>query len=104
MGTQEYVAPEQATDARSADIRADIYSLGCTLYFLLAGRPPFQKDTPVNTILAHIQEEPVPVNEVCPAVPAALAAVVARMMAKGPEQRYQTPAQVAKALQPFVGA
>jgi hypothetical protein len=104
MGTPEYVSPEQATNARSADIRSDIYSLGCALYFLLAGRPPFQKDTALNTILAQVQEEAVPVDEACPAVPAALTAVVARMMAKEPEGRYQTPAEVAKALQPFVGA
>src|SRR5262249_22983211 len=58
MGTPEYVAPEQATDAAKADIRADIYGLGCTLFFLLAGRPPFQGDTAMDTILGHLDETP----------------------------------------------
>jgi serine/threonine protein kinase/WD40 repeat protein len=102
MGTPDYSAPEQATDARSADIRADIYSLGCTLYCLLAGRPPFQEDTPVKTILAHLEKEPPPLPELRPDVPAALWAVVARLLAKDPAQRYQQPAEVAQALVPFV--
>jgi tRNA A-37 threonylcarbamoyl transferase component Bud32 len=101
MGTPDYSAPEQATDARSADIRADIYSLGCTLYCLLAGRPPFQEDTAVQTILAHLQEEPAPLPELRPDVPPALWAVVARMLAKDPARRYQKPAEVAQALAPF---
>src|SRR5204862_3966373 len=50
MGTPEFVSPEQATNAREADIRSDVYSLGCTLYFLLAGRPPFQCHAPLNTL------------------------------------------------------
>src|SRR5215469_9612348 len=101
MGTPEYSAPEQATDARSADIRADLYSLGCTLYCLLAGRPPFQEDTPVKTILAHMEKEPSPLPQLRPDVPAGLASVVARLLAKDPAQRYQTPAEVAQALAPF---
>jgi formylglycine-generating enzyme required for sulfatase activity/tRNA A-37 threonylcarbamoyl transferase component Bud32 len=101
MGTPEYCAPEQATDARSADIRADLYSLGCTLYCLLAGHPPFQEDTPVKAILAHLEKEPVPLPELRPEVPAALWAVVARLIAKDPVRRYQTPAEVAQALAPF---
>jgi formylglycine-generating enzyme required for sulfatase activity/tRNA A-37 threonylcarbamoyl transferase component Bud32 len=101
MGTPDYSAPEQATDARKADIRADIYSLGCTLYCLLAGRPPFQEETPVQTILAHLEKEPPPLPELRPDVPAALWAVVARMLAKDPALRYQKPAEVAQALAPF---
>jgi serine/threonine protein kinase len=102
MGTPEYSAPEQATDARSADIRADLYSLGCTLYCLLAGHPPFREDTPVKTILAHLEKEPTPLPELRPDVPPALWAVVARMLAKDPAQRYQRPAEVAQALLPFI--
>jgi serine/threonine protein kinase len=102
MGTPDYSAPEQATDARTADIRADIYSLGCTLYALLAGHPPFQEDTPIKTILAHLETKPVPLPELRPDVPAELWAVVAKMLAKQPEKRYQTPAAVAAALAPFV--
>ncbi len=101
MGTPEYLAPEQATDARQADIRADIYSLGCTLYCLLAGRPPFMQETALQTILAHRDKEAVPLHELRSDVSAALSAVVARMIAKDPAQRYQSPAEVAKALAPF---
>ena len=101
MGTPEYVAPEQAGDARNADIRADIYSLGCTLYFLLAGRPPFKKDTIYNTIMAQVLDEPQPLTDLRKDIPAELWAVVAKMMAKKPAERYQTPIEVAKALQPI---
>jgi formylglycine-generating enzyme required for sulfatase activity len=101
MGTPDYCAPEQATDARSADIRADIYGLGCTLYCLLAGRPPFQEGTDVLTIFAHLTKEPPPLPEVRPDVPPELWAVIARMLAKDPVQRPQTPAEVARALAPF---
>jgi len=101
MWTPEYVAPEQATDARTADTRADIYSLGCTLYALLTGRPPFQEETLVKLVLAHIEKEPQPLHELRPDVPAELSAVVARMLAKDPAQRYQRPTEVAQALLPF---
>jgi serine/threonine protein kinase len=101
MGTPDYSAPEQAQDARSADIRADLYSLGCTLYCLLAGRPPFQEETAVQTILAHLQKEPIPLPEVRPDVPPELWDVVTRLLAKDPERRYQTPAEVAQVLAPF---
>ncbi len=101
MGTPEYVAPEQATDARQADIRADIYSLGATLFCLLTGRPPFQEETGVLQVLARLEKEPPRVRELRPDVPAELSAVVARMLAKDPARRYQTPAEVAQALAPF---
>jgi serine/threonine protein kinase len=104
MGTPEYSAPEQATDAHSADIRADLYSLGCTLYCLLAGRPPFREETEVDTLLAHLKREPTPLPELRPEVPAALWAVVARLLAKDPARRYQTPAEAAQVLAPFVKA
>jgi serine/threonine protein kinase/WD40 repeat protein len=104
MGTPEYVAPEQATDARTADTRADIYSLGCTLYFLLTGRPPFVEDTVVKLVLAHIEKEPRPLHELRPDVPAELSAVVGRMLVKEPGQRYQTPIEAARALAPFCKA
>jgi len=104
MGTPEYVSPEQATDARSADTRSDIYSLGCTLYFLLTGHPPFEEDTVVKLVLAQIEKEPVPLREVRPEVPAELSAVVARMLAKDPVQRYQSPIEVAQALAVFCQA
>jgi serine/threonine protein kinase len=102
LGTPDYMAPEQITDAAAADVRADIYSLGCTLYHLLTGAPPFHADSVFLLLQAHHTTQARPVNVVRPEVPAGLAAVVARMMAKHPVQRYQTPREVAQALAPFV--
>jgi formylglycine-generating enzyme required for sulfatase activity/serine/threonine protein kinase len=102
MGTPAYVAPEQATDARQGDTRSDVYSLGCTLYALLAGRPPFAEDSMVKVVLAHIAKDPEPLRQLRPDVPEALAAVVSRMMEKDPDRRYQTPLEVVRALAPFV--
>ena len=101
MGTPDYIAPEQARDAHSADIRADIYSLGCTLYFLLTGRPPFAADNVLMKLKAHTQEPPSSLTTLRKDVPAELSKVVARMMAKNPVERFQTPAEVAYALAPF---
>jgi WD40 repeat protein/serine/threonine protein kinase len=102
LGTPEYIAPEQILDAAGADIRADVYSLGCTLYFLLTGKPPFQEKSLDDLLQAHRSAEPTPLDKVQKEVPAELAAVVARMMAKDPTQRYQKPVDVAQALAPFV--
>jgi serine/threonine protein kinase len=101
MGTPDYQAPEQARDAGRVDIRADLYSLGATLYCLLAGQPPFVAESAWDVMLAHAQSEPEPVQRFRPEVPAALSAVVAKMLAKQPEQRYQTPEEVSQALLPF---
>jgi formylglycine-generating enzyme required for sulfatase activity/tRNA A-37 threonylcarbamoyl transferase component Bud32 len=101
VGTPDYLAPEQATNARNVDIRADLYSLGCTLYHLLAGQPPFPDGTGLEKLFKHVQEEPTPVQAVRPEVPPALSAVVHKLMLKRPEDRYQTPAEVAAALEPF---
>ena len=95
------MAPEQITDAPSVDIRADIYSLGGTLYYLLTGRPPFQAKSLYELYQAHISRIADPLNHVRPDVPAELAALVARMMAKDPAQRFQTPGEVAQALTPY---
>jgi Tol biopolymer transport system component len=101
MGTPDYIAPEQARDAHAADVRADIYSLGCTLYDLLAGHAPFPEGTAVEKVLAHAEGKPRPLAAVRKEVPARLARVVEKMMAKDPGHRYQTPAEVAQALEPF---
>jgi formylglycine-generating enzyme required for sulfatase activity/serine/threonine protein kinase len=102
LGTPDYIAPEQILDAARADIRADVYSLGCTLYFLLAGRPPFQGESLYEVLEAHHLQQAEPLNQVRPEVPAKLADVVAKMMAKDPAERYQAPKEAAQALAPFV--
>ena len=96
MGTVDYMAPEQALDSRAADIRADIYSLGCTLYQLLSGRVPFPDGTVADKIRKHAEATPKPLT-----MPGGLSAVLARMMAKKPQDRYPTPSEVAIALAPF---
>jgi WD40 repeat protein/tRNA A-37 threonylcarbamoyl transferase component Bud32 len=101
MGTPDYLAPEQALDSAKADTRADVYSLGCTLYHLLAGRPPFPGGTLAEKVLRHQQAEPEPLEGLCPDLPPGLGTVVRRMMAKRPGDRYQTPGQAAAALAPF---
>jgi serine/threonine protein kinase/WD40 repeat protein len=101
MGTPDYVAPEQILDAAKADIRADIYSLGCTLYYLLSGSPPFAGGSLYEVLHAHSTATARPLNLVRPEVSIELAAVVAKMLAKDPGKRYQTPGEVAKELQPF---
>ncbi len=101
LGSADYFAPEQALDSHSADTRADVYSLGCTFYFLLAGRPPFPQGNVMQKLLCHQMREPAPVRELRPEVPEALAEVLATMMRKRPGDRFQTPAEVAAALAPW---
>jgi putative intracellular protease/amidase/predicted Ser/Thr protein kinase len=102
MGTPEYLSPEQAKNSHNVDSRSDIYSLGCTLYFLLTARVPFPDATTlIDKLLAHTQEEPTALRSIRAEVPEGLAAVVAKMMAKSPNDRYATPQDVANALLPF---
>jgi serine/threonine-protein kinase len=101
MGTPDYIAPEQALDSHTVDIRADVYSLGCTLYFLLTGRPPFPGGTLAEKLTRHLHAEPAPVGSLRPGLPVELVQVLLRMMAKKREQRYPTPGDVAAALAPF---
>jgi formylglycine-generating enzyme required for sulfatase activity/serine/threonine protein kinase len=102
MGTAGYSAPEQLIDAKTADIRSDIYALGTTLYYLLSGEPPYQGASALAVAMAQETGAARPVREIRPEVPEALAAVVARMMAKDPAERYQQPAEVAAALVPYI--
>jgi serine/threonine protein kinase len=101
LGTADYVAPEQIANSHKVDVRADVYALGATLYFLLAGHPPFPTGTVSQKLLWHRTKEPTAVCQVRPAVPAGLGDVVARMMAKDPYARPQTPADVVAALAPW---
>ncbi|MCG8653610.1 MAG: serine/threonine protein kinase, partial [Pirellulales bacterium] len=101
MGTPDFISPEQATDARKADVRSDIYSLGTTLYFLLAGRPPFADGNVLHKLKSHAHADPESLQTLREDIPADLAAVVSKMIAKDPDDRFQTPADVAKALEPF---
>jgi WD40 repeat protein/tRNA A-37 threonylcarbamoyl transferase component Bud32 len=104
VGTPDYIAPEQALQPQHADIRADIYSLGCTLYHLLAGRSPFPEGTALQKLMAHQQQRPPSLRALRGDVPAELVRVVERMMAKEPARRYQTPGDVAETLIPFAAA
>ncbi|WP_417392325.1 FHA domain-containing serine/threonine-protein kinase [Gimesia sp.] len=101
VGTPEYIAPEQSKDGQSADARTDIYSLGCTMYFLLTGKLPFPTGTASQKIQAHREQTPRPISEIAPKVPAEVVAIVEKMMAKQPDDRFQTMTEVSAALQPF---
>jgi serine/threonine protein kinase len=98
VGTVDYLAPEQARDSASADIRSDIYSLGCTLYHMLAGQPPFAEGGLGERVLKHIEAPPPDVRRYNPDISAGLWALLERMLAKSPEDRYQTPAELLEAL------
>lgn len=118
MGTPEFIAPEQARDSHTSDVRADLYSLGCTLYFLLTGQPPFPRGTITEKLLQHQFDEPEPVAsarrgqlqawkgefgppQVDPEalyIPAPVDAVLRRLLAKNPDDRYRTPLELANAL------
>src|SRR5262249_60494322 len=102
VGTPDYMAPEQFRDALHADARTDIYGLGCTLYQLISGTVPFPGSSYREKAQAHAKKEPIPLEERCPEVPAGLALVVSKMMAKHPAERFQTAAQVAAAPAPYV--
>jgi serine/threonine-protein kinase len=102
LGTPDYIAPEQARNHRAADIRSDLYSLGCTAYHLLAGQPPFLGGGMMEKLLRHQTEPPPPLERACPEVPPRLAAVVRQLMEKDPARRYQTPAALAAALKPLL--
>lgn len=98
MGTPDYIAPEQAREAHTVDIRADVYSLGCSLYQLLTGRVPFPGGSFTEKLLKHQMDEPAPVESLRKELPPGLAAVIRKMMAKRCEDRYQTPGEVATVL------
>jgi hypothetical protein len=101
VGTCEYIAPEQAMDSHRVDPRADIYSLGCTMYRILIGSPPYKGDSFVNTLLAHL-EQPIPsLRERRPDVPERLDQIFRKMVAKKPEDRYPSMTEVIQALESY---
>jgi serine/threonine-protein kinase len=104
VGTFDYVSPEQARHSRSVDTRADIYSLGCTLFHMIAGRVPFPVVSLPEKLYAHQLNDPEPLTELAPGTPDGLSEVVLKMMRKLPQDRYQTPLEVAQALEPFAVA
>lgn len=98
LGTVDYLAPEQAVNSQTVDGRADIYSLGCTLYFVLTGHPPFPTGTLAQRVMMHQLSQPAKIAAERPDVPAELVAICGRMMAKDARQRYQTAGEVSEAL------
>jgi serine/threonine protein kinase len=101
LGTPDYIAPEQALTPHAVDIRADIYSLGCTLYYLFTAQPPFPAGTLAQKLLWHQQADPAAIQGLRAEVPDRLTAVLCKMMAKRPQDRYHVPIEVAAALEPF---
>ncbi|MGE3806244.1 MAG: WD40 repeat domain-containing serine/threonine protein kinase, partial [Gemmataceae bacterium] len=102
MGTPDFMSPEQSRNSRTADIRADIYSLGCTLYFLLTGSVPFPGGvTLTEKLLKHQLDEPAPVEELRSDVPVEIRQILYKMLAKSPDDRFQTPAELAAQIEPF---
>ncbi|HYW80788.1 MAG TPA: protein kinase, partial [Thermoguttaceae bacterium] len=104
MGTADYMAPEQVADSHTADIRADIYSLGCTLYKLITGRAPFagpDYQGQYEKMTAHVEQPVRPIRELAPEVPEPLAQIIDRMLAKSPDARFSIPEEVGRELEPF---
>ncbi len=99
LGTADYVAPEQIAESQTVDGRADLYSLGCALYYLLTGRPPFPGGSALQKLLNHAVSQPQPLQELRPGLPAAVVSLVNRLLAKRPDERYQSPAELAQALE-----
>jgi serine/threonine protein kinase/WD40 repeat protein len=104
VGTPDFIAPEQARDSHSADIRADLYSLGCTFYFLLTGDVPFPGGTGMEKLFKHQLDPPPPITQFRADLPPGLPEVVHCLLAKAPQDRYQTPIELARAVEPFITA
>jgi serine/threonine protein kinase len=103
LGTPAYMSPEQCRDAATVDQRADIYSLGCTLYVLVTGRPPFNGKTDVELMTKHVYDELVPPEQIVARVPKEVSTVIQRMMAKNPDDRFQNMNEVIRTLEAWLG-
>jgi serine/threonine protein kinase len=103
LGTFDYISPEQARDPRDVDVRSDLYSLGCTLFHMLTGRPPFPGGTVLQKLLQHQEEPPPDVQSLNPKVPADLARLINKLMAKDRDRRYQSPEQLVRDLLALAG-
>lgn len=103
MGTLDYMAPEQALDFHQVDIRADIYSLGCTFHYLLIGQPPFPEGTLAQKLHRHQNVEPTSIEQLRKDVPPTLTSIIQKMMAKRREARFQTPGEIAQLLGASLG-
>jgi serine/threonine protein kinase len=103
LGDPDYMAPEQADDSHSADMRADIYSLGCVFYHALTGQPPFPDSNPVRKLIRHHTEAPRPLKSFNVVVPDGFEIVLDKMLAKDRALRFATPEQAVRELRPFVG-
>ncbi len=101
LGTVDFMSPEQALNPRAANIRSDIYSLGCTLYFLLTGQVPFPEGTIAVKLWKHQHDDPAPLSNFRKDVPVGMTGVLTRMLAKRPEDRFRTPDALALALAPY---
>jgi eukaryotic-like serine/threonine-protein kinase len=104
LGTFDYISPEQARDPRDVDVRSDLYSLGCTLFHMLTGRPPFPEGTVLQKLLQHQEDAPPDVRLLNTAVPSELAAILVKLMAKDRDRRYQTPELLMRDLLTMAGA
>jgi serine/threonine-protein kinase len=98
IGTPDFMSPEQGRDARTVDIRSDLYSLGCTFYFVLTGQAPFPAGPAVQKILDHMEKDPTPIEDLCSDITPVVASIVRRLMAKSPDDRFQTPSELVEAL------
>jgi len=101
LGTPDYMSPEQARDSRRVDVRSDLYSLGCTLYFLLAGHAPFPTGTAFEKVSCHLQTKPDSLAKFRSDIPDEVLEIVDRLLAKSPDDRFQTPAELVEAIRPF---
>ena len=103
LGTPAYMSPEQCRDAATVDHRADIYSLGCTLYVLVTGRPPFDGTTAVELMTKHAYDPLVPPEQIVARVPKEVSAIIQRMMAKNADDRFQSMGEVIRTLEAWLG-